>query len=126
MTLAERVPAGDERDGFLIVHRHARERLPDIPRRGERIRLAIRTFRIDVDQTHLHGGERLLKLAIAVVAFVSEPFAFRSPIDILLGFPHVFAATTETEGLESHRFERDVAGEDDQVGPMRFSVHTFA
>ena len=29
--LAERVAAGDERDRLLVVHRHARERLADVP-----------------------------------------------------------------------------------------------
>ena len=65
MRLAERVAAGDQRDRLLVVHRHALERLADIPRRGERVRLAVRPFRIDVDQTHLHGGERILKFAVA-------------------------------------------------------------
>ena len=31
--LAERVPAGDQRDGLLVVHRHAAERLADVPGR---------------------------------------------------------------------------------------------
>src|SRR5258708_24918168 len=48
--LAERMSARDERDGLLVVHRHARERLADIPCRSDWIRLAVRPFRIDVDQ----------------------------------------------------------------------------
>src|SRR5262249_20134161 len=31
--------------------------------------------------------------------------------------PGVFATATETEGLEAHRFEGNVARQDDQVGP---------
>ena len=42
--LAEGVAAGDERDGLLVVHRHAREGLADVPGRGERIRLAVRAL----------------------------------------------------------------------------------
>ena len=60
MGLAEAVTAGDERYGLLVVHCHAREGVADIPGRGERIRIAVRPFRVDVDQTHLHCGERRL------------------------------------------------------------------
>ena len=42
--LAERVAAGDERDGLLVVHRHAAERLADVPGRGERVRVAVRAL----------------------------------------------------------------------------------
>jgi len=37
--------------GFFVVHRHATERLADIPGRGDRIRVAVRAFRVDVNQT---------------------------------------------------------------------------
>ena len=37
--LAERVAAGDERHRLLVVHRHAAERLADVPRRGNGIGL---------------------------------------------------------------------------------------
>src|SRR5262249_31337982 len=36
---------------------------------------------------------------------------------VLVRLPHVLAAAAEPEGLEAHRLQRDVAGEDDQVGP---------
>ena len=44
VALAEGVSAGDERDGLLVVHRHARERLADVPAGGDRIRLAVRAL----------------------------------------------------------------------------------
>src|SRR6516225_4806232 len=37
MRLAETVAAGDERDGLLVIHRHAREGLADVLRGGDRI-----------------------------------------------------------------------------------------
>src|SRR6185436_14862019 len=40
--LAERVSAGDERHRFLVVHRHAAERLANVPGSGNRIGIAIR------------------------------------------------------------------------------------
>jgi hypothetical protein len=57
--LAEGVAAGDERDGLLVVHRHAGEGLADVARRGERIGVAVGALGVDVDQAHLHGGERV-------------------------------------------------------------------
>src|ERR1700732_2428734 len=59
--LADRVSAGDERDGLLVVHGHARERLADIPRRGERIRPPVRPLRLYITQNHVHSAERLLE-----------------------------------------------------------------
>src|SRR5256885_6728970 len=42
--LAERVAAGNQRDGFFVVHRHASEGLADIPGRRDRVRVAIRAL----------------------------------------------------------------------------------
>src|SRR5665811_2022901 len=70
-----------------------------------------------VDQAHLHRAEGIRELAIAAVALVSQPGVLRAPVDVLLGFPDVLAPAPETEGLEAHRLQRDVAGEDHQVGP---------
>ena len=114
--LAEGVAAGDQRDGLFVVHRHAEEGFADVLGRGDRVRIAVRAFRIDVDQAHLHRAERLGELAFAAVAFVAEPGAFGTPIE-LFRLPDIGAAAGETEGLEAHRLQRDVAGEDHQVGP---------
>ena len=66
--LAEGVAAGDQRDGLLVVHRHAAEGLADVAGRRDRIGVAVRAFRVDVDQAHLHGGERILEVAAVDVA----------------------------------------------------------
>ena len=116
MGLAEGVAAGNQRDGFFVVHRHAEERLADVLGRCDRVRIAVRPFRIDVDEAHLHGAERLGKLALAAVAFVAQPRALGTPVK-LFRFPDVGAAAGEAERLEAHRFERDVACENHQVGP---------
>src|SRR5665213_2738558 len=47
--LAERVSAGDERNRLLVVHRHASERLADVPGCSKRIWVAVRPLRIHVD-----------------------------------------------------------------------------
>ena len=112
--------AGNQGDRFFVVHRHTAERFANIPRSGDRIRVAVRPFRIHVDQAHLHGGERILKIAVARVAFVRQPLAFGAPVDGLFGLPHIFASAAETERLEAHRLEGDVARENQQVGPGDF------
>ena len=115
--LAERVAAGDQRDGLLVVHRHAAERLADVVGRGERVRVAVGALRVDVDQAHLHGAQRLLEVALTGVALVPQPLGLRAPVDVLVRLPDVRAPAGEAEGLKAHRLQRDVAGEDHQVGP---------
>src|SRR5665213_134559 len=117
--LAEAVAAGNQRDSLFSVHRHAEERFADVLGRRDWVRIAVRPFRIDVDQAHLYRAERFRKLAFAAVAFVAEPSAFRTPVE-LFRLPHIGAAAGETERLEAHRVEGDVAGEDHQVGPGNF------
>ena len=119
MGLAERVAAGDQRDGLFVVHRHAEERFADVLGRRDRVRIAVRAFRIDVDQAHLHGAERFRKLTFAAVAFVAEPRALGTPEEFFR-LPDIGAAAGETERLEAHRLEGDIAGEDHQVGPRDF------
>ena len=60
MCLAERVAADDERNRLLVVHRHASERLADVPGGGLRIGIAAGALGIHVDEAHLHRGEWVL------------------------------------------------------------------
>src|ERR1700746_347528 len=39
------------------------------------------------------------------------------PVDVKIGVPNVGASAGETERLEAHGFEGDIAGEDHQIGP---------
>src|SRR6202023_2519245 len=80
------------------------------------IGIAVRSCRIDVDEAHLHGAERLGELAFAPVALVPNPWALGAPLKFFR-LPDVRATAGETERLEAHRFQSDVAGEDHQVGP---------
>ena len=59
VSLAKAVAAGDQRDSFFVVHGHAEERLADVACRSNRIGVAVRTLRVDVDQAHLNRTERL-------------------------------------------------------------------
>ena len=114
--LAERVSAGDERHRLLVVHRHAAERLSNVLRRGQRIRVAVRPLRVHVDEAHLNGRERILEVPVTAVALVAKPRAFASPVGVV-GLPDVLASAAKAEGLETHRLQGTVAGEDHQVGP---------
>ena len=79
MTLAEGVPAGDERDGLFVVHGHACEGLSNVTAGGDRIRVAVRPFRVHVDQAHLHGGEGIFEIPVAGVALVAKPACSSAP-----------------------------------------------
>jgi len=70
---AEGVTTRDERNRLFVVHGHASESLADILGRRDRIRVAVRAFRVDVDQPHLHGSERIFEVPVAGVAFVIQP-----------------------------------------------------
>jgi hypothetical protein len=119
--LAERVAAGDEGDRFFVVHGHPAERLANIVRRCERIRLAFGAFRIHVDQAHLNRRERVLEFALAALAQIAaEPRRLVAPVDVFFGLPDVDASAAEAERFEAHRFEGAVAGEDEEVGPGEF------
>jgi hypothetical protein len=124
--LAEGVPARDERDGLLVVHRHPAEGLADVARRAERVGVGVGALGVDVDQAHLDGAERLLELAVTGVALVAQPGALRAPVDVLVGLPHVGAAAGEAEGREAHRLQGAVAREDHQVGPGDLACRTSA
>src|ERR1017187_1287877 len=139
VSLAEGVAASNERHRLLVIHRHAGEGLADVPRRSDRIGVAVRTLGIDVDQAHLHCGEGILQVArvrlLAVVVGVddavprdagravrvadvaAEPFLLAAPIDVLIWLPDILATPGETKCFETHRFQGDVPGEDHQVGP---------
>ena len=115
--LAEGVTARDQGDRLLVVHRHPAERLTDVAGRGERVRVAVRALRVDVDETHLDRGQRVLQLAVAAVALVPEPGGLGTPVDVVVRLPDVLAAAAEAEGREAHRLQGNVAREDHQVAP---------
>ncbi len=120
--LAEGVTARGEREGLLVVHGHAAEGLADVACRAQRVGLAVGALGVHVDEPHLHGGKRVLKLAVARVALVAQPLALRTPVDVHRGLPDVLAAATESEGLEAHGLKRAVTGQDHEVGPRQLAA----
>ena len=117
MRLAEGVTPGDQGDRFLVIHRHARKGFADVAGRGQRVRGAVRAFGVDVDQAHLHGGERVFQLAVTGIARIAQPGVFHAPVDVFFRFPDIRPSAAEAEGLESHRIQRAIAGQHHQVGP---------
>src|SRR4029453_10496890 len=63
-----------------------------------------------------NGAERILEIPHAGVPLVPQPLVLRAPVD-LLRFPDVRTPAGEPEGLEPHRLQRDVARQDQEVGP---------
>ena len=120
--LAESMSAGNQRHGLFVVHGHSREGFAHIAARAQRIGIAIRAFRIHIDQAHLHCGEGILKVAVAGVALVTQPGVLRTPVNVFFRFPDVLAAAGESECLETHRFQCNVAREDHQVSPGNFAA----
>ena len=101
MGFTKRVTTRNQRHRLLVVHRHAPERFADIPRRCERVRVAIGPFGIHVDEAHLHGAERIVEFAVTLVALVSEPRLFWSPVRGVR-FPDVHPTTGEAKGRKPH------------------------
>src|SRR5690348_10926121 len=117
MRLAKRVTAGNQRNSFFVVHSHAAKRLANIFCRCQRVWLAIWAFGVHVNQAHLHGSERVLKIAFTAISLIRQPLAFWAPVDVFLRLPGVGAPAAEAERLEAHRLKRHVARQNHQVRP---------
>ena len=117
MALAKRMASGNQGDRLLVIHRHAGEGLADVVGSSQRIGLAIGAFGIDVDQPHLHRGERVVELPLTLIPLRREPLALRPPGDVVLRLPDIGTPAAKAKGLKAHRLQRHVAGEDHQIGP---------
>ena len=116
---AEAVTAGNQRDRFFVVHRHAAERLTDIPRCSDWVRVSIGPFGIDVNQAHLNSAQGKREVTVAAVALIRQPRALTAPVKFI-GLPDVGASAGKAVGLEAHRLQRDVTGENHEIGPGNF------
>src|ERR1039457_5312790 len=100
--LTEGVPARNERNRLLVIHRHASERFADVPCRGKGIGISIGPFRVNVNQAHLNRRKGIREIAVAAMALVRQPLALGALINVVPWLPDVLAPATETEGLEPH------------------------
>ena len=114
---AEGVAAGNQGHGFFVVHGHAAEGFADVAGRALGDGLTVGAFGVHVDKAHLHGGQRVFQLPVVHVALVAEPLGFGAPVHVFLRLPHVGPATAEAEGLQAHRLQGAVAGQNHEVGP---------
>ena len=121
MRLAHGVASCSQGHRFFVVHGHALEGQAYVLRGEQWIRLAKNTFRVHINQAHLHGSQRVFeRLTVStVVACRTQPFFFRSPMDVFLGLPNVFTAKCKAKGFEPHGFVRDIARQHDQVSPTQ-------
>jgi hypothetical protein len=128
--LAKGVTTSNQGDSLLVVHGHTAECSADVVSSSNGVWDAIGTLRVDVNQTHVSGRKRVLKillvgslafdlalvtvddttlsqtsLSVGVTDIVAEPCGFSSPVYGLVCFPLVGAATSETEGLDAHVLE---------------------
>mmetsp|Transcript_7768 Transcript_7768/g.8878 ORF Transcript_7768/g.8878 Transcript_7768/m.8878 type:complete len:269 (-) Transcript_7768:291-1097(-) len=121
----ERVSACNQCHRLLIIHRHACKRFADILGGRQRVWVTIRPLWVHVDETHLHGSQRLLQRRfvtftagkLGVVPLVRHPHGFWPPVHVSFGFPNVLAPSSKAKRLEAHRFDRAVASKDHQIGP---------
>src|SRR5579871_6706491 len=108
MRFTKAVTTSDKRDCFLIVHGHAFEGFTNVDGSGQRIGYAIRSFRIDINKTHLYRSKRILEMTLAGVTFVFKPDTFFTPINCFVRFPSISAPATEAKRLKSHRFKGNI------------------
>ena len=114
----EGMAAGDQRDDLFIVHGHVAEGGTNGSGSGERVAAGVRAFRVNVDQTHFGGTQRLLRQAFRVTMF--EPGFFMAPVNVQIRFPDIFTTGAEAEGAETGVFQRDVTGQHIEVSPGDF------
>ncbi len=123
--LAEGVAAGGQGRRLHVIHPHPFKGNADIARRLHRLGYAAGALRVDVDQAHLDRGQGLFQhhvlvgLNAGLVTLLTDPFLLGAPVDVLLGLPHVGAAAAEAKYRPAHRLDRDIAGQDEQIGPRQ-------
>ena len=122
MGFTESVPAGNQGHRFFIVHSHPGKSLPDIFRSSDGIRVAVRPFRIHIDQAHLHGCQRIFQVAFAGIAFISQPFGFGPPVNVLQRLPYILTSPGKAKGFKAHGFKGYIAGQYHQVSPGYFAA----
>src|SRR5215470_3352548 len=60
---------------------------------------------------------KVSRMSFAALTGSGSPLGLGAPVDVVVRLPHVLATTAESESLEAHRLQRDVAGEDHQIRP---------
>src|ERR1700722_12475056 len=117
MCLAEGVTTGNQRNGLLVIHRHATKGFANVLRGRQWIRIAVRTLGIHVNQAHLRCPERLFEFPVAAVALIAaEKLLLGPPVD-QVRLPVIRASAAKTESLKAHLLQSDIPGQDHQIAP---------
>ncbi len=58
--LAKGVASSDQGNGLRVVHAHSAKSLANVEGRRDRVTVAIRALRVDVDEAHVSSSKRLL------------------------------------------------------------------
>ena len=126
---AKGVATGDQGHDFFVIHGHAIEGGADVFGCGHVVAAGVGPFRVHIDQTHVSGGQVFIQIALALVAvkrrairaaetLVSrQPLGLFTPVHVQVGFPYISAATGKAKGPKAHGFQRNIARQNEQVGP---------
>mmetsp|Transcript_25902 Transcript_25902/g.74897 ORF Transcript_25902/g.74897 Transcript_25902/m.74897 type:complete len:212 (+) Transcript_25902:1498-2133(+) len=120
MRFSECVPSSDQSNRFLVIHRHPTECRANVMSSIQRVAIARRSFRIHINQSHLHRAKRFLQVARSMlrsVSLIRQPFLLGTPVDLIVRRVRVGPAKCESESPKTHALQRHVAGQDHQIGP---------
>ena len=104
-------------DSFFVIHRHSGKCFTNIAGTCQRIGIAIRPFRIHIDQSHLHGRQRMRQIAITRITAIRQPVCFKTPVNIFFRCPYVWTTATVTKGFAAHRLDSDITCQNQKIGP---------
>ena len=102
MCFPERMTTSSKSNCLIIIHCHSAKCFSDIFGTCNWVRIAVRSLRVDIDQTHLHCTKGLVKDSVTSVTFVCQPLCFFSPKNIIFWPPYVNTATSKSKGFSSH------------------------
>ncbi len=89
---------------FLIVHGHSGQMCPVRHARSYRVRLAVRAFRIHIDQPHLTAASGFLQVSFSGSSASRPAICLRTPQYISSHpFPNIRTARRRSRGFKPHR-----------------------
>ena len=95
VSFSEGMAASNQGNGFFIIHRHSSKGFTNVFGSSQWIRIPSRTFRINVNQTHLNRSQWFCQFAFAIMALISKKFLFCPPI-YCFSFPIICTTTGKT------------------------------
>lgn len=78
--------------------------------------ILVRMLLVGIDDTTATASG----VTVSVADIVSEPSGLATPVGRLISLPGVSSTTSETEGLEAHGLEGDIASQEQKISPGDF------